>query len=172
MYLRAACYYAFSLLVMRPILRILALVSGHKTQCIGKVKIIGDVNFIASCEEFSQWLQNNNPSMHDDLFVKNTFVFIQYSDAKYFNILLGEFAVPAHYQKFKASGVGALMVYALFKSQLCGTTLGSFDRFSLEAKTNNVLAREKTYTWLIQNQFPDTICKWFNQNKATVLTTS
>ncbi|MCE0522008.1 MAG: hypothetical protein LV480_03760 [Methylacidiphilales bacterium] len=113
--------------------------------------------------------------MYDDLFVKNKFVFIQYSDTTYQNIMFGEYAVPAHYQKLKANGVGALMIYGFFCTASSGRTLSSYVR-QMRQPINSRIPKEKTYIWLTEHQFPDAISEWFsknlqkggfNQNKAT-----
>jgi hypothetical protein len=80
--------------------------------------------------------------------------------------MFGEYAVPAHYQKLKANGVGALMIYGFFCTTLSGRTLRSYVRQMRQPGYSKV-PKEKTYMWLMEHQFPAAISEWFNKNKTT-----
>ncbi len=165
LYWRVIYHNAFLLLIMRPILRLNAICLKQQFRLIGKTKLIGDLDFIGNCEEFSQLLRKIDSIMHEDIFIKNKFVFIQYNDAPFKNVMFGEYAVPARYQKPKASGVGALMIYGFYLTEFFGRTLGSNVR--IYRQPGSRIPKDKTYLWLTEHHFPDEISEWFNQNKAT-----
>lgn len=155
--------YYFSRFLTGSLIRLLARSLKHEFCLIGKTKVIGNHEFIRSCEEFSKQLERIDRPMYDELFIKNKFVFIQYSDAKYQNIMAGEYAVPLHYQKLKAQGIGALMIYGFFCTTILGRSFSSYIRNRRQRGFARII-NEKTYGWLTEHQFPETICKWYRRS--------
>jgi hypothetical protein len=161
LYWKVIYHNAFYLLAGRPMIRLFAITQHHRFRSIGKTKIIGDDIFIGYCVEFSRRLQEEDPLMYKNLFVKNKFIFIQYSDYKFQNFMFGEYAVPARYQKLKASGIGALMIYGFYCTESFGRTIGSHVRCIRQPGFSKIPI-QKAYTWLTEHQFPDTILEWFS----------
>ena len=166
LYWKVIYHNAYFLLRVRPFARMYAIFQGHRFRSIGTTKVIGDRAFIGYCEEFSECLRKIDPAMYAGLFVENQFIFNQYSDIYYQNVLFAEYAVPSHYQKLKAKGVGAAMIYGFYSTTLSGRTVTSYLQM-ISRPGYSKIPKEQTYLWLTKHQFPEEIFRWYEQNLAS-----
>jgi hypothetical protein len=144
-------------LALRGLARLIITLRRFECLRIGNATFFGPEPFLRTCADAVRRLQGLDPVIFD-FFTNRGFVF-WYEQERLVDIDT-YFSVNESYCRWGPAGIMAFIVFAVNKTE-CWTGRVYPQITRVEIRTANLLAFEKTRTWLAENSFPQELVRCF-----------